>query len=152
MGGDLPPMPADRKLGPAFAVNALRDASQDGAALQRIQIIKGWADAEGKMQQRVYDVAGSAKNGASVNINTCERRGSGHANLCSVWQDPEFNPNVHAVYYARVVENPSCRWSTWQCNQLTAENRPPSCNDPEVPKTIQERAWTSPIWYSAKPN
>jgi hypothetical protein len=64
-----------------------------------------------------------------------------------VWSDPEFRPEQHAFYYARAVENPTCRWNAFQCNALPATERPPSCADPEIPKTVQERAWTSPIWY-----
>ena len=148
MGGDLPTAPG-KDSAPVFALNAMRDGSDEGAPLQRIQVIKGWLDDEGRMHQDIYDVAGDAQNGASVDINTCQRKGEGQARLCSVWQDPKFDPNRDAVYYARVVENPSCRWSTYQCNQLAPADRPPSCNDPDVPETIQERAWTSPIWYTA---
>ena len=147
MGGDLP-APAAKGKAPTFALSALRDASEEGAPLQKIQVIKGWIDDEGRMHQDIHDVAGSSKNIASVDLNTCERRGTGHAKLCSVWQDPDFDPKRQAVYYARVVENPSCRWSTYQCLQLPAKERPASCSDPDVPKTIQERAWTSPIWYT----
>jgi len=147
MGGDLPVAPKPGQA-PIFAFNALRDASEDGAPLQRIQVIKGWVDDEGRMHQDIYDVAGSADNGASVDLDTCERKGSGHAQLCSVWQDPDFDPKRDALYYSRVVENPSCRWSTYQCNQLAVAERPKSCSDTDVPKTIQERAWTSPIWYT----
>ena len=67
------------------------------------------------------------------------------------WRDDAFDPAHGAVYYARVVENPTCRYSTYECNALPAERRPPSCGDPAVPKTIQERAWTSPIWYEPAP-
>ena len=148
MGSDLPAAP-NKNSAPVFALSALRDATEEGAPLQRIQVIKGWLDDEGRMHQDIYDVAGNADNGASVDINTCERKGEGYPQLCSVWQDPNFDPKRDAVYYARVVENPSCRWSTYQCNELAISDRPPSCNDPEVPKTIQERAWTSPIWYTA---
>ncbi len=147
MGGDLP-MTNKAGSAPVFAVSAVRDPSDDGAPLQRIQIIKGWTDEAGRMHQQVVDVAGSGDNGASVDIKTCERRGSGHARLCGVWRDPDFNAKRDAVYYARVVENPSCRWSTYHCNQLSPEDRLPSCSDPLLPKTIQERAWTSPIWYT----
>ena len=147
MGGDLPHSAVPGQA-PVFALSALRDSSDEGAPLQRIQIIKGWVDDEGRMHQDIHDVAGSADNGAGVDLNTCQRHGSGHARLCSVWQDPDFDSKRQAVYYARVVENPSCRWSTYQCNQLNRQERPPSCNDPDLPKTIQERAWTSPIWYT----
>ena len=78
---------------------------------------------------------------------TCEQSGRGHASLCTVWRDEDFDPAQSAVYYARVVENPSCRWSTHDCNALPSADRPPVCNSPTLPKVIQERAWTSPIWY-----
>jgi hypothetical protein len=148
MGGELPSTHGPDSA-PVFALNALRDASDEGASLQRIQVVKGWVDDLGRMHQNIYDVAGNANNGASVDLETCERKGEGHAQLCSVWQDPDFDAKRDAVYYARVIENPSCRWSTYQCKQLNPADRPPSCNDPNVPKTIQERAWTSPIWYTA---
>ncbi|MFP8876706.1 MAG: DUF3604 domain-containing protein, partial [Myxococcota bacterium] len=150
MGGELPAPPAGAQA-PLFAVSALRDpgtAAFPGGLLQRIQIVKGWADDEGRFHQAVYDVAGSADNGASVDPSTCEPRGPGHDSLCAVWSDPEFDPGRHAVYYARVVENPSCRWNAWQCLSLPETQRPSSCSEPEIPTQIQERAWTSPIWYS----
>jgi len=150
MGGELPPLPAGAEA-PLFAVSALRDpgtATFPGGLLQRVQIVKGWADDAGRFHQAVYDVAGSADNGAHVDLATCEPRGPGHDSLCAVWSDPDFDPRRHAVYYARVVENPSCRWNAWQCLSLPEAQRPPSCSDPEVPMRIQERAWTSPIWYT----
>ena len=61
--------------------------------------------------------------------------------------DPEFDPKRNAVYYARILENPSCRWNQIQCNTLPEEGRPVGCTNPGVPRTIQERLWTSPIWY-----
>lgn len=144
MGGDLP---ADTAAGsPSFLVSASQDPNSQ--PLQRIQIIKGWVDRDGQTQQAVFDVAGEPDNGADVNLETCETQGGGFAQLCSVWSDPDFDAGQSAVYYTRVLENPSCRWSTWQCNELPEEQRPGSCNDPDVPKTIQERAWTSPIWYN----
>jgi len=149
MGGELSRPPAGAEA-PVFAVSALRDPGTSnfpGGLLQRIQIVKGWADDEGRFHQAVYDVAGSADNGASVDPATCEPRGPGHDSLCAVWGDPDFDPNRHAVYYARVVENPSCRWNAWQCLELPEAERPSSCSDPAIPQRIQERAWTSPIWY-----
>lgn len=148
MGGTLPAGPASHGT-PVFAVSALRDSSASSGMLQRIQIIKGWMDDEGVMQQEIFDVAGDPDNGASVDVNTCEVQGPGSASLCSVWKDPTFDPKRSAIYYARILENPSCRWSTIQCNSLPAEERPSACSDPSLPKVIQERAWTSPIWYEA---
>ena len=111
MGGDLPPRTADR---PSFAVSALRDpgtARRPGVALQRIQIVKGWLE-NGASREQVYEVAGDPENGASVDLASCTPRGSGSDSLCSVWRDPDFDASQRAFYYARVVENPSCRWST----------------------------------------
>jgi hypothetical protein len=73
-----------------------------------------------------------------------------------VWQDPSFDPSQRAFYYARVLENPTCRWSQWECVRagITCSGTTPStagfeaCCNPAVPKTVQERAWTSPIWYA----
>jgi hypothetical protein len=149
MGGDLPARPANATA-PIFAVSALRDpgtAAAPGSLLQRVQIVKGWVDAEGGRRQKVFDVAGGAGE-ASVDLDTCQPEGEGHDTLCSVWSDPDFDPSRRAVYYARVVENPSCRYSAWQCLALPESTRPADCADARVPKTIQERAWTSPIWYT----
>lgn len=146
MGSHLPPRP-DGEKSPGFVVAAMQDAWKHGTPLQRIQVIKGWMDDDGVMQQRVHEVAGSPDNEATVDTGTCELQGEGHASLCAVWRDPDFDADKPAVYYARVLENPSCRWSTWQCNELPESERPESCRDPLVPKTIQERAWTSPLWY-----
>jgi hypothetical protein len=94
----------------------------------------------------VYDVAGGA-NGASVELNTCTPRGSGSDTLCGVWKDPDFDASRDAVYYVRVLENPSCRWSQRQCNSLPEASRPKTCQHMAVSGAIQERLWTSPIWY-----
>jgi hypothetical protein len=64
-----------------------------------------------------------------------------------VWTDPSFDPDRSAVYYVRVLENPSCRWNQRQCVAANADTRPAACDDPDVPRVIQERLWTSPIWY-----
>lgn len=130
-------------LKPHFIVSAMDDASM-GAPLQRLQIIKGWVDEHGGLQQRVFDVAGDSHSDADVDLDTCEPRGKGYAQLCAVWSDDDYSQD--AVYYARVLENPSCRWSTYECNALAPDDRPETCNDPNYDKTIQERAWTSPIW------
>jgi hypothetical protein len=148
MGGQLAPQPPG-SAAPVFVVSALRDpgtADRPGTPLQRLQIVKGWIE-NGEAHQEVFDVAGDAHNGASVDERTCTTSGPGFDSLCTVWTDPAFSPAQHAVYYVRVLENPSCRWNTYTCNALPPEQRQPACDDPSVPKTIQERAWTSPIWY-----
>ena len=146
MGADLA-LPAD-SAGPVFAAFASADpgsANAPGNDLQRIQIIKGWVDAEGGLHQDVIDVAGGP-NGASVDPQTCEPQGSGARELCGVWRDPDYDPALGAVYYARVVENPSCRYSAWQCNALPENEQPPGCAHERMSPIQQERAWTSPIW------
>lgn len=134
---------------PTFLVAARADTGtpdHPGVLLQRLQVIKGWVGKDGTFEQRVYDVAGDPNNGASVDINTCQTRGSGFKDLCTVWEDPDYNANQEAVYYSRALENPSCRWDAYQCGQFPKDERPETCDDPEYPKAIQERAWTSPIW------
>jgi len=147
MGADLP---ARKKGGksPSFVVSAMQDPGtpeHPGNLLQRIQIVKGWSDPDGTFHQQVVDVVGRRDNGASVDTKTCEVSGPGERQLCAVWQDPEFDSNQRAVYYARVFENPSCRFSTRICNENPTAT---GCGDPDVPDTIQDRAWTSPIWYT----
>ena len=132
---------------PTFLVSARGDSRKGSNLLQRIQVIKGWTDNEGRTHQKVYNVAGDANNGASVDPESCAVSGPGFKQLCAQWQDPEFNPKMGAVYYARVLENPSCRWSHYDCLALDGSERPASCSNGEVPWKIQERAWTSPIWY-----
>jgi hypothetical protein len=134
---------------PTFLISALRDPGNDirpGTPLQRLQVIKGWI-ANGEAHQQVFDVAGDPSNGASVDETTCVPQGVGAEALCTVWTDPAFDPTQHAFYYVRAIENPTCRWSTYVCNRLAPVDRPPACSDPKTPKSVQERAWTSPIWY-----
>ncbi len=147
--GDVLGVPPSGASAPVLVVAALRDpgtAEHPGVALQRVQIVKGWL-AAGVAHEQVFDVAGDANNGAHVDEATCAPVGAGAASLCGVWTDPAFDPAQRAFYYARVLQNPTCRWSTYDCNRLPAAERPPACADPAVPKTVQERAWTSPIWY-----
>ncbi|MEM7005017.1 MAG: DUF3604 domain-containing protein [Pseudomonadota bacterium] len=141
MGGDLVGEGAE----PSFVVWAQRDAN--GGALQRAQVVKVTADGE-----QVYDVAchtgtpdpdtyRCADNGASVDMETCTPTGEGAAELKTLWRDPDFDASSRATYYVRVLENPSCRWSTWDALRAGTPPRP------DVPQTLQERAYTSPIWY-----
>lgn len=156
MGGDLA-SPSKGQTAPRFIVSALADtgtADYPGNPLQRIQLIKGWYQ-DGELQETVLDVAGGDNN-ASVDINTCETSGSGHAQLCSVWQDNDFNPGAQAFYYTRVLENPSCRWSQRICadagvrceNPASIPKGMENCCSADHNKVIQERAWSSPIWYT----
>jgi hypothetical protein len=149
MGGEITAAPKGKA--PTFVVSALRDpgtAAHPGGRLQRAQIVKAWTDAEGMIHQQVVDVAGGPSD-ASVDETTCTSVGAGAEALCGVWTDPAFEPDQRAVYYARVVENPSCRQTGWTC--VPGKNRPDWCDLPDVEKTVQERAWTSPIWYEPEP-
>lgn len=156
MGGDLPTR-GEQDKDPSFAVWALQDPGTDaapGTPLQRIQIVKGWVE-DGVAREKVIDVAGG-KNRASVDLETCEPRGDGASQLCNVWRDRDFEPNQNAFYYARVLENPTCRWSQHLCVDAGVNCKDPStitsgfeaCCSPGHEPVIQERAWTSPIWYT----
>ncbi|MEO0324306.1 MAG: DUF3604 domain-containing protein [Myxococcota bacterium] len=149
MGGTL----EGGETAPTFVVSALQDAL--GAPLQRIQLIKGWVEASGETFERVFDIAGDPANGASVDLATCTARGDGAASLCGTWTDPDFDPAEPAFYYARVLENPTCRWTQRLC---LSEGADCTTLDPEAqlfdvccedttPPTVQERSWTSPIFY-----
>lgn len=134
---------------PALLAWAMADPL--GTRLQRLQIIKGWVE-DGEPREKVFDVACSdglepdpethrcPDNGAEV-LDECRiTEGVGAAELIALWRDPEFNPNEHAFYYLRALENPTCRWSTWDALRAGVAPRP------GLPLTIQERAWSSPIW------
>ena len=148
MGGDL----GRNSLAPSFLVWAAKDP--DAAPLQRLQIIKGWLE-DGEPRERIYDVACSdggevdpeihrcPDNGARVDVATCAiTQDRGDPELKSLWQDPDFNEEQQAFYYARVLENPKCRWSTWDAIRAGMAPRP------DMHATIQDRAWSSPIWYN----
>jgi hypothetical protein len=148
MGGELAPDPQGRA--PGFLVAALRDPI--GANLDRYQIVKGWIDAEGNPQERVYDVAwsdgrvagadgklppvGSTVEGATW-TNTI-----GAPELIAVWQDPDFDPALPAFYYGRVLEIPTPRWTAYDAAYFGTEPVPGTVME------LQERAYTSPIWYT----
>ncbi len=147
MGGDIY---ADKQTSPTFLIWAVSDPL--GGKLQRSQIIKGWVE-NGVHNEKVFDVACSdglkvdpitqrcPDNGADVNINDCSTTPNvGASELKTFWKDPEFNSNMNAFYYVRVLENPSCRWSTWDA--VRNGEKPRS----DIDVTIQERAWSSPIW------
>ena len=150
MGADL--FSQDNQT-PQFLVWAQRDKL--GAPLQRVQIIKGWVEsASGTPKEQIYDVACSdgllvdpvtnrcPDNGARVNISDCSISNDvGAGELKTIWTDPDFDPTIKAFYYVRVLENPTCRWSTWDSIKAGVTPRP------DLHQTIQERAWSSPIWY-----
>jgi len=145
MGGDLPEPPnADAK--PVLVAAAMRDPSEMGAPLQQLQIVKGWIDADGTKHTKVITVAGGP-NDASVDTTTGARAGDGHESLCAVYRDEDFDANESTYYYVRAVENPSARWSVYDCQRLPENERPAVCTDGSYPQTVQEMAWTSPIWY-----
>ena len=157
MGGDLD-LP-EKNSSPVFTVFAKMDAGRQGHSgmpLQRIQIIKGSVDKNGQRDENVVDVVGDSSSDAGVNLKTCETSGAGHTQLCGRWQDTQFDPTEHAYYYARVLENPSCRWSQQICVAAKVDCDKPDtikpgyeqCCAAEHRPIIQERAWSSPIWYS----
>lgn len=142
MGGDL----IGDGRAPSFLVWAQQDPN--AAALQRAQVVKVTSGSE-----QVYDVACHTgtpdpathrcpDNGAAVDLATCAPSGAGAAELKAMWSDPSFDASERSSYYVRVLENPTCRWSTWEA--LAAGTTP----RPDVPLTLQERAYTSPIWYT----
>ncbi len=156
MGGELPPATSGPGA-PRLVVWAARDPgtrTHETTPLQRIQIVKGWVEGP-ELREQVVDVAGGP-NGAGVDTSTCEPHGQGAQSLCAVWTDPDFDPSEHAFYYARVLENPTCRWSQHFCVEAKVDCSDPAsvpeglsmCCSDQHRKVIQERAWTSPIWYS----
>jgi len=148
MGGDL----SSSETAPRFLVWAMRDTRN--APLQRLQMVKVWHDGN-SAQEKLYDIACSdggtvdpnthrcPDNGASVNLDDCSiSTNKGAPELKTLWQDPDFDPKMAASYYVRVLENPTCRWSTWDALKAGVERHP------DLPPTLQERAYTSPIWYN----
>ena len=151
MGGDLTAAPKGKV--PRLMVRAMRDP--DGANLDRTQIIKGWLDSKGELQEQIYDVACSdgraiSSNqrceravGSTVNVDAASYVNSiGDVTQMAYWEDPDFDPKEQAFYYVRVLEIPTPRWTTHDA-AFFGVDRPPS-----VPAEQQERAYTSPIWYT----
>jgi hypothetical protein len=150
MGGDLGP--ATHGQAPGFLIRAIRDP--DGANLDRVQVVKGWLDAKGEMHERIYDVAASDGRtigadgrcktpvGSTVNIKEATYTNAiGAPFFQSFWRDPDFDPSERAFYYIRVLEIPTPRWTTYDA-KFFGVKRPD-----DIPASIQERAYTSPIWY-----
>jgi hypothetical protein len=150
MGGDLRSAPAGKA--PTFLVAAMKDPLSGN--LDRIQIIKGWVDAKGARQEKIYDVAWSDDRrvgadgklpavGNTVDVtNATWTNGIGSSELITVWKDPDFDAALRAVYYARVIEIPTPRWTAYDANRFRVTA------PAEAPMITQERAYTSPIWYS----
>lgn len=154
MGGEL--HPASDGKAPTFLVAALKDSLSGN--LDRIQIIKGWLDANGKAQEKIYNVAwGDAEKrkpdadgklppvGNTVNVTKATWTNTiGDPELIAVWADPDFDPNLPSFYYARVIEIPTPRWTAYDAVRYGLKM------GAEVPMVVQERAFTSPIWYQPK--
>ncbi|MBF6024021.1 DUF3604 domain-containing protein [Lysobacter niastensis] len=150
MGGDLKAAAAGES--PTFLVAAMKDP--EGGNLDRVQVVKGWMDAKGALQEKVYDVAwsGDRKPGADGKLppvgNTVDLANAtwtntiGSPELMRMWQDPDFDPTLRAFYYVRVIEIPTPRWTAYDTKRFNAKM------DKKVPMTTQERAYTSPIWYT----
>jgi hypothetical protein len=150
MGGDLSVAPDGRA--PSFLVAALKDPYSGN--LDRVQIVKGWVDGKGERQEKVYDVAWSGDRspgadgklppvGNTVDVATATWTNTiGATELITVWEDPDFDADLPAVYYARVLEIPTPRWTAYE--QVRFGITLP----PEAEMTTQERAYTSPIWYT----
>ena len=150
MGGDLHTAPDGKS--PSFLVAALKDPYSGN--LDRIQIIKGWVDAKGEIQEKVHDVVWSGDRvpgadgklpsvGNTVDVeNAIWTNTIGVGELIKVWQDPDFDPALRAFYYARVIEIPTPRWTAYDQKRFNIKM------SDDVPMTVTERAYTSPIWYT----
>jgi len=152
MGGDLPKAPTGKEA-PVFMLGALKDPWSGN--LDRIQVVKGWVDEKGERQERIYDVAvsdgrtigpdGRCRTPVGDTVDEADAsylNNIGDAELRAVWTDPDFDPELSSVYYARVLEIPTPTWQAYD-SKFFGVKMPP-----EVPLRHQERAYTSPIWYS----
>ena len=154
MGGDLAAPASNKK--PTFMIVAVKDAI--GVNLDRAQVIKGWVDSKGNKQEKIYNVAWGNSDkrkmmangkipavGNTVDLKTCTTANTiGATELKTVWTDPDFDASLSAVYYVRVLEIPSPRWTAFDAMRYKIKM------DPKVPMTLQERCYTSPIWYTPK--
>jgi len=151
MGGDLKSAPDGKP--PVFIIYALRDP--EGPNLDRIQVIKGWLGKDGKSQERIFDVAVSGgrkigKDGRCTTLvgNTVDVPNATYSNsigapqLSAYWKDPEFDAKQLAFYYVRVIQIPSPRWTCYDAKRFGVKM------DKEVPMTVTDRAYTSPVWYT----
>lgn len=166
MGSELGPFRGASS--PTFAVLALRDPGEPaavvdgverpaiaGTPLHKVEIVKGWVDAAGEVHEEVFHVAGDEGAAPAVDMATCEPAAEGHDRLCATWTDPGFDPSQRAYYYARLFENPVCRWTELQCRELGVDCSDPAkvpprlvaCCDETVARTVEKRAWASPIWF-----
>ncbi|MDG2459820.1 MAG: DUF3604 domain-containing protein [Luminiphilus sp.] len=178
MGGKLTPTGSEN---PLFLIAAQQDPGtirQPGNAIERVQIVKGWVDAEGTAQERVIDVLGAAHSGLGVDLLTCQPTSQGLSTACTVWEDANYQPEQNAFYYTRLIETPSCRWSTLQCQAAGVNPFSADCpaqkdhanalaeeagatgpvydnccrlasEESFYSPVIRERAWSSPIWIAA---
>ncbi len=159
MGGRLGPRPAG--AAPRLVASALRDpgtVDHPGVPLQRVQVVK-LSLVSDAVETTIVDIAGGPGD-ADVDLASCQATGlSGHDALCGVWTDPDFDPSAPALYYARVLENPTCRWTTLDCVAAGVDCAVPEsigegfagCCDKRFEATLQERAWSSPVWYLPSP-
>jgi hypothetical protein len=151
MGGELRDAPKGRA--PRLLVRAQRDPL--GANLDRVQVIKGWVDANGEQHERIYDVAvsggrrigrdGRCATPVGNTVDAANARFSnsiGAPELAAAWTDPDFDPRTGAFYYVRVIEIPTPRWTAFDVLRLGSKM------PPDVPMSLQERAYTSPVWYT----
>ena len=154
MGGDLSVAPQDKA--PTFLIRAVKDP--DGANLDRVQVIKGWHDASGELHEKIYNVAlsdgredkglNTKRVGNTVDIPDASYTNTiGDPELAVVWTDPDFNKDELAFYYLRALEIPTPRWTAYDAKYYQLKDIPE-----DIPMITQERAYSSPIWYTPKSN
>ena len=146
MGGDL--SSSNESIAPTFLASATKDV--DGANLDRMQIVKGWVRPDGTIAEKIYDVAVAPQSNnvaSTVDVdNASYTNDIGATVLTAVWHDPNFDRSVPASYYLRVIEIPTPRWTAYDVRFFGIDNLPKN-----VPMIVQDRAYTSPIWYTPEP-